>query len=59
MALLMKKNIHSNESQSQESSSKTLIARYARGNVALQRGRYVTAEEKKERKERVLGLRFI
>ncbi len=55
MALLMKKNINKDESQAD---AKALVARYARGNVALQRGRYVTAEEKKARKEKVLSMKF-
>jgi hypothetical protein len=38
--------------------TKSLVKRYARGNVGLQLGRYVTAEEKKARRERVLSTRF-
>ncbi len=38
--------------------SKALVARYARGNVSLQIGRFVTAEEKEERKKAVLSVKF-
>jgi hypothetical protein len=38
--------------------AKELIARYARGNVSLQLGRFVTAEEKAARRKAVLAMKF-
>lgn len=38
---------------------KDLVKRYSRGNVSLQLGRYVTAEEKKDRLQKVLEMRFV
>jgi len=39
--------------------ARALVRRYARGNVCIQVDRFVTAEEKKERRQRVLAMKFV
>ncbi len=47
------------DQSNKKSESKALVARYACGSVGLQVKRFVTASEKRERKERVLAEKFI
>lgn len=41
-----------------KNSSRELVKRYSSGSVGLQRGRFVTADEKDTRRKRVLEMKF-
>jgi len=45
-------------SEKHEKFIRKLVARYSRGNVNLQRGRYVTKKQKQERTKKILGYKF-
>ncbi len=46
-------------SDSKQSKIKGLIMRFARGNVALQSGHYVTAEDKAKLRKKVTSHKFV
>ena len=45
--------------EKKQSFLRKLVARYARGNVSLQRGAFVTANQKEKRKEAILKTNFV
>ena len=57
LALQSPKAVNSAEA-SKRASNRKIVARASRGNIRLQRGEYATAEELKERYERVKSFNF-